>query len=262
MASFLDSVSDTQLRQVCELLHSIDPDVHAQGLELLATLAPAGPGAKRGVLVAELPHGDNYGGLDMCGARFRSRRGYWGRAPDLRGACLVGSAFFSGSLPYSDLRDTDLRYSRLHVSYGADRIQWYRPKLAGADLRGAILGPLDLRGVDLLAASWAGVDWRGADLRGADLRGGRFSGVDFSGVNFSGAQLKGANLKGARLAGADLTGADLYRANLKGADLTGAALVFDDTIRWDANTRWPAGQAPAPGSRPSRLKRRYHKAGT
>jgi hypothetical protein len=59
----------------------------------------------------------------------------------------------------------------------------------------------------------------------------------------------------------DLTGRDLSGANLKGANLIGAILTFDETIRWDAATRWPVGQAPASGALPSREHPRYRAPG-
>ncbi|MEU6409237.1 pentapeptide repeat-containing protein [Microbispora sp. NPDC046933] len=66
-----------------------------------------------------------------------------GRAPDRRGADLIGAR----------LRKADLRGANLRGAY-----------LIGADLRGA-----DLRGADLI-----GADLRGADLGGADLTGSVF----------------------------------------------------------------------------------------
>ncbi|WP_432933916.1 pentapeptide repeat-containing protein [Microbispora sp. CA-135349] len=66
-----------------------------------------------------------------------------GRAPEHRGADLIGAR----------LRKADLR---------------------GANLRGAYLIGADLRGADLRAADLIGADLRGADLRGADLTGSVF----------------------------------------------------------------------------------------
>ncbi|MEN3540340.1 pentapeptide repeat-containing protein [Microbispora sp. ZYX-F-249] len=66
-----------------------------------------------------------------------------GRAPDRRGADLIGAR----------LRKADLR---------------------GANLRGAYLIGADLRGADLRWADLIGADLRGADLGGADLTGSVF----------------------------------------------------------------------------------------
>lgn len=257
MASFLSDISPPQLQRLSTLLHSIDPSVHAQGLELLATLAPPAPDALRGALVADLPPDEPLSGRDLCGAQFRSRRNLSWRFPEMRGARLVGATLYGDALPSCDLREADLRCCCVQNTGHTLRILWEQPQLDGADLRWSVLGPMDWRGVDLLGPGWAGVDLRGADLQRADLRGGRFRGVDFSGVDFSGANMSGANMKDAILRGADLTGTDLYRANLKGADLTGATMEFDETIRWDARTRWPEGLAPPAGTRPSRRLRCY-----
>jgi uncharacterized protein YjbI with pentapeptide repeats len=66
-----------------------------------------------------------------------------GRAPDRRGASLIGA----------NLRGADLR---------------------GASLRGAYLIRADLRGADLRKTDLLGADLRAADLRGADLTGAIF----------------------------------------------------------------------------------------
>ena len=231
-------LTDTQLQQICALLISRDDDVHRQGLELLETLAPAGPDAMRGVYLADigLDHPD-LSGRDLAGARFRGVGRGRQMPGTLHGACLIGAQIDTYWSPRTDLSGADLRYSRLSPRYHEVRVSWKVPKLAGADLRGV-------------------------NLSRADFRGGRFSGLDLSGANLSGANLRGANLKGTRLVGADLTGAELFRVNLKGADLTGAAMTFTNTIRWDAATRFPAGQAPRPGERPSRVLPRYGARGT
>jgi hypothetical protein len=84
----------------------------------------------------------------------------------------------------------------------------------GANLSGACLIYVDLRGADL----------RGANLRGADLSGANLSEANLSEANLSEANLRRANLRGADLIKVNLSGADLIKVNLSGADLRGADL--------------------------------------
>lgn len=94
-----------------------------------------------------------------------------------------------------------------------------RVDLRGADLRGAILSRADLFVANLLGANLSRVDLRGADLRDANLLGADLRGATLRGANLSGANLSGANLSRADLSGANLLGADLSRANLSDANL-------------------------------------------
>jgi Pentapeptide repeats (8 copies) len=79
-----------------------------------------------------------------------------------------------------------------------------------ADLAGAVLEHLDLRG---------------KDFQGADAAGAVFTGSLLDGVNLSGADLRGANLRDACLRGAILTRAELAGADFTGADVTGATVT-------------------------------------
>lgn len=88
--------------------------------------------------------------------------------------------------------------------------------IAGAELRGALLG-----GADLFHADLAGADLRGADLGHALL----------SAADLSQADLTGSNLFRADLTEANMCGTDLREANLIGADLCGAF--------YDARTIFP-----------------------
>lgn len=96
---------------------------------------------------------------------------------------------------------------------------------ACADLKGADLRDIDLRGIDLRGANLRYTDLRGADLRGADLR--------YTHLRY--ANLRGTNLKGADLKYADLSNADLKYANLYDADLSGANLRY--TNLYDADLK-------------------------
>jgi hypothetical protein len=81
---------------------------------------------------------------------------------------------------------------------------------AGADLHGAVLMHLDLRG---------------KDFQRADAAGAVFARSLLNGVNLSRANLRGANLRDACLRGAILIGAQLAGADFTGADVTGAAVA-------------------------------------
>ena len=78
--------------------------------------------------------------------------------------------------------------------------------------------------------------------RRADLIGAKLAGVDLRGCDFRGALLLGADLRGADLRGADLIGADLRAADLRGADLSTALYVTEPQVaaaRGSQDTRLP-----------------------
>jgi hypothetical protein len=79
--------------------------------------------------------------------------------------------------------------------------------------------------------------------RRADLIGARLAGVDLRGCDFRGALLLGADLRRCDLRGADLIGADLRAADLRGADLSTALYVTEPQVtaaRGDGRTRLPS----------------------
>jgi uncharacterized protein YjbI with pentapeptide repeats len=79
--------------------------------------------------------------------------------------------------------------------------------------------------------------------RRADLVGASLVGVDLRGCDLRGALLLGADLRRCDLRGADLIGADLRGADLCGADLSTALYVTDPQLagaRGDTRTRLPA----------------------
>ncbi len=115
-------------------------------------------------------------------------------------------------------------------------------RLAGADLRDAILKRADLRGADLRHVNLEGATLTRADLSGANLEGANLhlaildtanlSGLDLRQVNLEGAKLKGANLQRVDLRGTVLRDADLRFAHLDSANLEGANLrlaILDTT---------------------------------
>ena len=84
---------------------------------------------------------------------------------------------------------------------------------------------------------------RPRSTRRADLVGARLAGVDLRGCDFRGALLLGADLRRCDLRGADLIGADLRAADLRGADLSTALYVTEPQVtaaRGDGDTRLPA----------------------
>lgn len=97
-------------------------------------------------------------------------------------------------------------------------------------------------------------DRRPRSTRRADLVGARLSDVDLRGCDFRGALLLGADLRGCDLRGADLIGADLRAADLRGADLSTALYVTEPQLaaaRGDDRTRLPTGvRRPAGWRRP------------
>ncbi|HEU0028620.1 MAG TPA: pentapeptide repeat-containing protein [Ktedonobacterales bacterium] len=107
-----------------------------------------------------------------------------------------------------------------------------------ADLRGAVLGLLDLSGIhlrraDLRQANLAQANLSGADLVDADLTEADLGFTDLTRANLHSATLVGTHLREATLAGVILRYADMRGARLFKADLTGARLVG---VRFDAAT--------------------------
>jgi hypothetical protein len=83
---------------------------------------------------------------------------------------------------------------------------------------------------------------RPRSTRRADLIGARLAGVDLRGCDLRGALLLGADLRRCDLRGADLIGADLRAADLRGADLSGALFVTEPQVaaaRGSSSTRLP-----------------------
>ena len=79
-----------------------------------------------------------------------------------------------------------------------------------------------------MRANLTGADLTWVGLRGANLMRANLTGADLTGANLTWVGLTGANLTRADLTGANLTRANLMRANLTGADLTGADLTGTD----------------------------------
>jgi hypothetical protein len=84
----------------------------------------------------------------------------------------------------------------------------------------------------------AGVDLRGAILTGIDLAGAELTGALLDEADLQAATLTGTVLVNASLRGTDLRGAKLERARLEGCRLDGA--TYDDRTVWPANVPAPA----------------------
>lgn len=104
----------------------------------------------------------------------------------------------------------------------------------GADLSGARLSDLDLRGKV----------FRNACLRGADLTACNLIGVDLEGADLSAAWLTGARLNRANLRAANLTRACVIGTDFRDAQIDAAVL---DEVVYDQATTWPP-DAPGPES--------------
>jgi hypothetical protein len=97
--------------------------------------------------------------------------------------------------------------------------------LSGADLRRVTLRGADLAGAILLKANLFNANLSGAILFKANLSGANLFNADLSGADLSSADLHRANLFRANLFNANLGGADLARAALVETDLADAVLT-------------------------------------
>ena len=96
-----------------------------------------------------------------------------------------------------------LRFAQAAVVAHLDIARYFREGcFVGADLQGANLCKMDLRGSNL----------HGSNLHGSNLHG----------CNLSYSNLRGSNLHGCNLSYCDLTGSNLHGCNLSYCDLTGA----------------------------------------
>lgn len=135
----------------------------------------------------------------------------------LVGANVSGSNLESASFYCGDLRNCDLRSSRLP-----------RADLRGASFNGARLTFALLDGADLRAATMMFSGPGGISIISRDkTKGGPavdFSNCSLKGASFGNAKLEGANFSGALLQGATFKGARLSNVVFKGAVLTGVNL--------------------------------------
>jgi len=128
---------------------------------------------------------------------------------------LTGADLLEADLSRADLTDTTLNGAH------AQGINLRRARLHGASLRGLQASDADLRGADLSHVRGC-VCFRSADLAGANLRGALLGSTDFAGACLVGADLTRADLTAAKLLDADLAGANLTGACLDHAILKGS----------------------------------------
>ncbi|CAM5342804.1 Pentapeptide repeat-containing protein OS=Streptomyces fumanus OX=67302 GN=GCM10018772_31830 PE=4 SV=1 [Streptomyces fumanus] len=145
------------------------------------------------------------------------------------------------NLSVTDLRRADCDGLWLHeVNFDRSCMEaagLYRANLTQASLVSVNLRHADLKTAILRRARCVRADLRGARLVETDLREADFTEADLREANLRKADAGGAVFRHADLRLADLRGADLNTADLLQARLTGAMA--------SANTRWPAGFAPA-----------------
>ncbi|AMV28773.1 Serine/threonine-protein kinase B [Gemmata sp. SH-PL17] len=115
---------------------------------------------------------------------------------------------------------------------------------AGVDFADATLTRGSFIEADLRGANFAGAEMTKFCARNADLTGAKLPNVSLKGGRLVGAKFVGADLSGADLTGADITGTDFTDANLTGTVF--AELVFDQTTVWPAGYEPPAGAKWSP----------------
>lgn len=116
-----------------------------------------------------------------------------------------------------------------------------RPSLSGQTYTQAMVANANFIGADLRGARLAHLDLRGTDFRRADAAGAIFTGSLLNGADFSHANLRGADLSETCLRGSILTAAKLAGADFTGADVRGATATA-------AITAWPIGWNSAAAS--------------
>jgi hypothetical protein len=93
---------------------------------------------------------------------------------------------------------------------------------------------------NLSGARLAQLDLRGKDFRDADAAGAVFVGSLLNGANFTHANLRGTDLRDACLRGVVFTAAELSGADFTGADVTGATVTpaaISAAIGWESRAK-------------------------
>jgi hypothetical protein len=113
------------------------------------------------------------------------------------------------------------------------------PTLSGTAYTQVMVVGRDFIGANLRGARLVRLDLRGKDFQDADAAGAMFAGSLLNGANFSHADLRGADLRGACLRGAEFNGANLAGADFTNADVTGATVASTSTstaIGWGSGS--------------------------
>jgi hypothetical protein len=112
------------------------------------------------------------------------------------------------------------------------------PTLSGKAYSQAMVAGRDFVGADLRGARLAHLDLRGTDFQRADAAGAVFTGSLLNGANFSQANLRGADLRDTCMRGSILTGAKLAGSDFTGADVTGTtvtSVATSNAIGWGSS---------------------------
>jgi hypothetical protein len=105
------------------------------------------------------------------------------------------------------------------------------PTLSGQAYTQAMVGERSFIGADLRGARLMHLDLRGRSFQRADAAGAVFTGSFINGANFSHADLRGADLRDTCLRGAIFAHAALAGADFTGADVTGAVVTPSATSK-------------------------------
>jgi glycosyltransferase involved in cell wall biosynthesis len=124
-------------------------------------------------------------------------------------------------------------------------VSWQGVHLRDVNLSKARIAGLDLRDAVLENARLSDADLTGADLTAASLQGARLDGATLRNAVLTYADLAGATLAGATLAGATLTNMKVLNLDLDQADLREIGPGWRG-IPWDATRNWRAGKFDAP----------------
>ncbi len=161
------------------------------------------------------------------------------RTPEARN--LAGADLRTAALP-QDLRGANLQGAIL------DRVDLrgrdfkganlYRASAIGANLTHCRLDLADLRWADLRLANLAEISMTGAILDGARLQGAHLQLARATGASFRRASLRGASLYRIQARSASFENADLSYADLRGAVLLNADLTGTDVTEADLIGAW------------------------
>lgn len=167
---------------------------------------------------------------DLKGANFSTLRD-----PNLAGCNFTGVSMSRAILKgcrnlnraiwdSADLSSTDLS----HIDKGGTaKINFHKTNLQGATLSNGqpLAANFDYGEAQFIDANLAGANLENLNLRGANFEKAILTGANLKGANLTDAIFSKANLKGAHLDGADLTGARLTDAHLDGATLANTNLT-------------------------------------
>ena len=210
---------------------------------------------------ALLPDGQNFQGIDLTNASFRSTRMYGIQlqganlqAATMTDALLKGARLNAANLALADLSGAWLVIETATPKTPVDKLE--AASLTGAFMFNAVLNQAHCDGVDFSGANFSssGLSTKPASAVNAFMNDSLFNGTWVAGAIFDGAQLSGANLAFAHLNGtsfqnsgdvptmftpsfrvgiaasintADITGTDFTGANMDGLDMDKAIVATE-----------------------------------